>query len=64
MPEGGEDWPYSLSPQHTTEPSTRTPHVWLPPALTEVKAPDGGEDCPASFCPEHTTERSVVTPQL
>ena len=41
-PSGGEDSPYSSSPQHLTVPSVLTPQVWCTPALTEANAPSDG----------------------
>ena len=53
-------WPSSLEPQHSTEPSVFTPHVWNKPALTEAKAPPGGVAWPSSLSPQHSTEPSVL----
>ena len=63
-PDGGVDWPAPSSPQHATEPSSRTPHVCDHPALTDVNSPDGGDDSPKRSEPEHATEPSVLTPHV
>ena len=69
-PSGGVAWPMKSSsssafdPQHTTEPSVFTPHVWADPALTEANANGGGVACSLSSEPQHTTEPSVFTPHV
>ena len=49
-------------PQQTTEPSSRTPHEWNPPADTAVNEPDGGVACAFLLEPQQATEPSSRTP--
>ena len=58
-------WPYSSSPQHSTEPSCLTPQVWPNPALTEANSPDDGVAWPRRRNhPQHSTEPSGLNPQV
>ncbi len=61
VPDGGEA-SSGKRPQHTIEPSVRTPQARESPALTEAKVPDGGDASPGEP-PQHATEPSVCTPQ-
>jgi hypothetical protein len=36
-PGGTEAWPTLSSPQHSTAPFARSPHVWSPPTATRTK---------------------------
>ena len=67
LPESGEAASPKSAPQHTIEPSVRTPQAWLSrralPVLTEVNVPDGGEAWPSSLFPQHAIDPSVYTPQ-
>ena len=42
----------------------RTPHVWLPPALTEANSPAGDMAWPYSTLPQQATEPLVLTPHV
>jgi hypothetical protein len=62
----------SLSPQQATAPFDLTPHVWQPPALTEVNVPVGAALCPWSIsptapgnpAPQQATVPSVFSPHV
>ena len=61
-PDGATACPNSLLPQHSTEPSERSPHECLKPADTWVNTPDGATASPNSLEPQHSTEPSERSP--
>jgi hypothetical protein len=52
-----------LAPLQAAAPFVLIPHVWEPPALTEVKAPAGGFAWPFPLAPQQATVPLVLIPQ-
>ena len=58
-PDGGVDCPWSLSPQHSTDPSVFTPQVCPVPVLTEVKEPQQWRLCSPDLRPRESLNPSI-----
>jgi hypothetical protein len=61
VPAGGRyEGEPAFCPQHTTLASVLTPHVWVPPALTEANVPLGAVASPSLLRPQQATVLSVL----